>query len=182
VEIGRRHRSAALAVGEALCEADERDRKAVAEVLVRIGEASIPVCCGLLQATRVSIRRYGARVLRRLAADAPSPRLREALPLLRREAGWTWGNVDANRTEYREALQAIEAATRDLQHLPLPAGAPPALRRELPIASAAPAEEECALPPDELIAKGSRLDACLAWLSRRLRGRPGLLPDGGDED
>ena len=164
VAIGDEHQSVALLVAEALCDAGERERAAHVEVLVRIGVESVPAACELLRATRPPIRWLAADILRRLAEEAPSPQLREALPALRREAGAFSGNSERTRQEYRRALQAIEAATQELQHLPVPSTAPAPSLHELPLPAA---EEESAEPATELTAKPSGLRA---YLNRVLGG------------
>jgi HEAT repeat protein len=176
VAIGRAHRSVPLLVAEALCAVEAWERAVPAEVLTRIGEGSIPAVCALLRATHPSIRKCAAGILRQLAEEAPSPQLRDALPMLRRETGAFSGNSERTRQEYRATLQAIETATQDLRHLPLPSVAPAPSLHELPIVAAEEepdlavlplpaAEEECEEPASERTTKpGLR-----AYLTRVLR-------------
>jgi HEAT repeat protein len=137
VEIGRRHTVASGFVAEVVINADATRQALAADILVRIGDDAIPDLCRLLGVMRSSARLTAARALRVLASQAPSPQLRAAIPVLKSELGPLSLHAEPTRDELRRTLRQIEAATKDLRHLPIPAL--PAARggRELPVPAAA---------------------------------------------
>jgi HEAT repeat protein len=143
-KIGERHSVTASYVAEVVFQADATRQELAGEILVRIGDASIPELCRLLTLTRSSTRLVAARALRALAERTPSARLRLAIPVLKTELSPLALHAEPTRDELRATLRVIEEATRQLRHLPIPAGAAAARARELPVPAAseepAPAE------------------------------------------
>lgn len=142
VQIGRLHSAAAALIGEVIFHADATRQELAGDILVRIGDASIPELCRLLTLTRASTRLVAARALRTLAARQPSPQLRAAIPVLKSELSPFALQSEPTRDELRLTLQVIEEATRDLRDLPIPTTAVASRSRDLPLPA-----DEVAEPP-----------------------------------
>jgi len=137
--IGQAHSVTTGYVAEVIINADSTRQALAADVLVRIGDASIPELCRLLTVMRSSVRLTAARALRELANREPSPHLRAAIPVLKSELGPLSLHAEPMRDELRRTLRHIEAATKNLRHLPIPSLAAAPRSRELPM-PAAPAD------------------------------------------
>lgn len=131
--IGERHSVTASYVAEVVFQADATRQELAGEILVQIGDASIPELCRLLSLTRSSTRLVAARALRALAERQPSARLRLAIPVLKAELSPLALHAEPTRDELRTTLRVIEEATRHLRHLPIPARAAATRARELPL-------------------------------------------------
>lgn len=132
-KIGEQHSVVATYVAEVVLQADATRQELAGEILVRIGDASIPELCRLLGMNRTSTRMVAARALRVLAERRPSARLRLAIPVLKAELSPLTLLGEPTRDELRTTLALIETATRHLRHLPIPAVTAVAAPRELPV-------------------------------------------------
>jgi HEAT repeat protein len=170
-QIGSRHTVATRHVAEVIVESDATRQALAADILVRIGDASIPELCRLLAVMRTSVRLTAARALRALATSKPSPHLRAAIPALKSELSLLSLHAEPTRDELRLTLRQIEAATKNLRHLPIPALAAASHSRELPLPAEAVVLE---MDEDGLEgAQGSQEPAGKQWMRaiRRLWSR-----------
>ncbi|HEY3280633.1 MAG TPA: HEAT repeat domain-containing protein [Armatimonadota bacterium] len=128
---------AADALCKALRDADWWVCGTAKAALVNLGAPAVGPLCRLLQQGSEEERYAAIEVLEALAFASPTPRLREALPVLRRLAR------GAKRgSPMLLSLERIQAALEETRSLPVPATLPAPVTPSLPIPSPAPP------PPD----------------------------------
>ena len=127
-------------------EGDRHLAAAAVAALGKIGGAdAVPPLCSALQGWNRELRACAADALAGVAARAPVPELRAAVPILRRHLLLRLLEPETARQAYRRALQRIDAATAPWKDLPLPSQPlPPA--GSLPRPASPPAPHPGTLP------------------------------------